>query len=235
MNFSPSGMNAFTECPRCFWLEKKHKLKWPRGAYPSLPNGMDAILKKHYDSYRREAAGHPPELVGQVPGKLFQDAKRLKEFRGFGFGRGGIQVQFKEALVTACLDDLLEFEDGTFGVIDYKTRGWAPKEGDTAKYYGTQADGYRWALEKGAGLKTAPEARFIYYWPKAISGYAEEAAISAFNVQVVTIQSDPARFEALISQAIICLSGPIPPHSPTCERCAYVEKREALDKQGNLV
>src|SRR3989338_6659737 len=51
---SPSALNLFLECARCFWLEKVKKIKRPRGIFPSLPGGMDRIIKTYFDSYRSQ-------------------------------------------------------------------------------------------------------------------------------------------------------------------------------------
>ncbi len=42
---SPSSLNLMEECPRCFWLEKHKVWKRPSSVFPSLPSGMDNILK----------------------------------------------------------------------------------------------------------------------------------------------------------------------------------------------
>jgi len=55
---SPSSISLMNECPRCFWLDK-HKV-WirPNGIFPSLPSGMDSILKKHFDKFRDREKCH---------------------------------------------------------------------------------------------------------------------------------------------------------------------------------
>ncbi len=52
---SPSSINLFLECPRCFWLQLVKKITRPQGAFPSLPSGMDRILKQHsIPTWRKE-------------------------------------------------------------------------------------------------------------------------------------------------------------------------------------
>ena len=58
---SPSSLNIMKECPRCFWLTQHKVWSRPAGIFPSLPSGMDAVLKTHFDKFR--ARGElPPEL-----------------------------------------------------------------------------------------------------------------------------------------------------------------------------
>lgn len=52
--FSPSKLNLVKDCPRCFWLEYNKKFRRPRGIFPSLPSGMDQILKHHFDEYTKK-------------------------------------------------------------------------------------------------------------------------------------------------------------------------------------
>ncbi len=48
---SPSSLNLMQDCPRCFWLTQHKVWKRPAGIFPSLPSGMDRILKIHFDKF----------------------------------------------------------------------------------------------------------------------------------------------------------------------------------------
>ncbi|MEK6875437.1 MAG: hypothetical protein AABX30_02030 [Nanoarchaeota archaeon] len=50
-NYHPSSLSLMKECPRCFWLAQHNVWQRPAGIFPSLPSGMDAILKKHFDKF----------------------------------------------------------------------------------------------------------------------------------------------------------------------------------------
>ena len=43
---SPSSLNLFVNCPRCFYLQVVKKIKRPDTPFPSLPSGMDDALKQ---------------------------------------------------------------------------------------------------------------------------------------------------------------------------------------------
>ncbi len=67
IKLSPSTIGLFLECPYCFWLQFNKIIHGPRGIFPSLPSGMDTVIKRYYDIYReREAL--PPEIEGKVNG-----------------------------------------------------------------------------------------------------------------------------------------------------------------------
>ena len=79
--FSPSSLSLLKDCPRCFWLHFKKGIKRPAGIFPSLPSGMDMILKAHFDKFR-DKGELPPEL-NEINGKikLFDDVELLKIWR----------------------------------------------------------------------------------------------------------------------------------------------------------
>ena len=63
---SPSSLNLMKDCSRCFWLAQHKVWKRPSGIFPSLPSGMDRILKIHFDKFRDK---------GQLPPELFENGK----------------------------------------------------------------------------------------------------------------------------------------------------------------
>lgn len=66
---SPSSIALFIECPRCFWLYKTKGIRRPSMAFPSLPSGMDKILKEHFDEHRKDGS-RPNEINSEIGGKL---------------------------------------------------------------------------------------------------------------------------------------------------------------------
>lgn len=76
---SPSTLNLYLECPRCFWLDKIKGIKRPRGIFPSLPSGMDLVIKNYFDKYRLKGE-LPEEIKNKIKGKLFPDMETLKKW-----------------------------------------------------------------------------------------------------------------------------------------------------------
>ena len=138
--FSPSSLSLLKECPRCFWLQFNKNIKRPAGIFPSLPSGMDKILKTHFDSFMEKGV-LPPELCdnGECKGlKLFDDEEILKVWRS---NFKGIQWKDKEEnLFRGAVDNIL-VKGKKLIVLDYKTRGFPLKE-DTAEHYQNQMDIY---------------------------------------------------------------------------------------------
>jgi len=48
---SPSSINLMLEYPRYFYLHIVKNIKRPETPFPSLPSGVDKILKAHFDRF----------------------------------------------------------------------------------------------------------------------------------------------------------------------------------------
>ena len=159
IKLSPSKLNLFLECPLCFYLQEKEGVKRPAGIFPSLPSGMDGVLKKYYDKFRGSL---PPELKDKVEGVLMPDKELIDKFRNWR------TFKFKEedAIFYGAMDDCL-VEGEVYIPLDFKTRGFDLKE-DTSDYYQNQLDCYCLLLDKN-GYKTKGIAFLIYYLPEEVT------------------------------------------------------------------
>ena len=213
IKLSPSSLNLFLECPRCFWLQINEGIHRPRGIFPSLPGGMDGVIKIYFDKYR-EKDKLPPEIEGKIKGKLVRDQELLKKWRNWRTG-----LEYKDngtgATLFGALDDCLE-DSGKYLPLDYKTRGSAPREGDSEKYYGNQIDCYALLLEEN-GYPVGEFGYLIYYYPKEV----KENGVVVFDIKPIELKIDPERARKTIWDAIKLLSGPIPPHHSECEYCIW--------------
>src|SRR3989344_9503564 len=145
LRLSPSTLNVFLDCPKCFWLAQAKEIHRPRGIFPSLPGGMDLLIKDYFDKYRN-VGKLPPELEGKLDGvELFSDQELLNKWRNW---RSALIYEDTEtgAFLSGMLDDLGVLKSGkglfsaeggsssggenTFFVpLDYKTRGFDVKPG----------------------------------------------------------------------------------------------------------
>ena len=223
---SKSSLDEFSRCARCWWLAKRHKLKAPEGIRAGVPLGIDRVLKQHYDTHR--AAGTvPPELVGQIPGALY-DGKRITmpDLRNW---RKGLTVAVGPYELSTALDDLLyDAARHCYNMIDYKSKAKETNTEDTQKYYQTQADAYDLALNVN-DYPTNGVAYFAYYAPDAVDGGGDGAVIPfRWQAQVIPIKTDHARIKALVMRAGKCLEDGLPPHNVECEMCEYTRKRDSF-------
>jgi len=217
LRLSPSSLNLFLECQRCFWLQIREGLKRPSGPFPSLPGGMDAVIKAYFDTYRKIDA-LPPEIKGKVEGELVRDQRLLDRWRNW---RTGLSFQDTDAILFGALDDclVLKTDEGDFySPLDYKTRGW-PRKDDSTSYYQYQMDAYTFLLEKN-GFPARKKAFVVFFHPVAM----REGGVTQFEISPVEIETDPERAYKEFRAAVALLQNPKPPakHSD-CQFCGYGE------------
>ena len=162
--FSPSSLSLLKECPRCFWLHFNKGIKRPETIFPSLPSGMDRILKIHFDSFRDKGM-LPPEL-DKMDGKykLFDDIELLNKWRN---NFKGIEWTDNDGNVFRGAVDNLLWKSKKLVVLDYKTRGFQLKE-DTHLHYQNQLDIYNFLLRKN-GYETENYSYLLFYHPEKVA------------------------------------------------------------------
>ena len=211
---SPSSMNLIEDCPRCFWLQVVKKIKRPSGAFPSLPSGVDKMLKEHFDRFR-DNNELPPELKELKDVKLFDNKDLLKQWRN---NLKGIEFYDKEndVLLHGAVDNLLS-KDNKLIVIDYKTRGFALKE-DTAHHYQDQLDIYNFLLRKN-GYKTEDYSYLLFYLPERVM----ETGEFKFKNELVKMKVDVEHAENLYKRAVKIIKGEMPEAGENCVFCKWRE------------
>jgi len=215
---SPSGVSSLLECHRCLWLHYNEEKKRPRGIYPSLPDGMDNVFKKYFDEYRKQGV-LPPEIDGKVHGKLFDDEKRLYQWREFNFGRGGIRAEFPEynMALNGAIDELLVSPDQKFIPFDFKTRGYPLKE-DTHEHYRCQLDLYSLLFKKN-GFEPADYGYLLFFWPESYN-----LGMVNFKTELVKMDVSPSRGMGVLEKVRQIVMGSIPASHQVCEYCTYRDR-----------
>lgn len=222
IQLSPSTLSLYKDCPRCFWLQMKKGIYRPRGIFPSLPGGMDSVIKTYFDRFRGTREGLPPELCGKVEGKLVADQALLNKWRA---RTGGLRYADKKtrAKLIGLLDDCL-VDGSAYIPLDYKTRGWAPKE-ETSGFYEHQVDIYEWLLKEN-GYKTEGAAYLVYYHPLEV----REGGLVQFEITPKAMKTDPKRAKKLFEDAVALLqSDTLPGCGERCEFCPWGHRAIGAD------
>lgn len=217
-NLSPSSINLFLDCPKCFWLLMTKKIRRPEGIFPSLPNGMDRVLKAHFDKFM-ETGSLPPEIKEYCTRngyRLFDDAEKLTVWRN---NFNGIQYvdEASGVLLRGAIDNLL-VKSGKLIVLDYKTRGYPVKD-DTHEYYQTQLDIYNFLLRKN-GYETEDYAYLLFYHPTRITLTGEVV----FHQELKKINTSIDNAQVVINDAINLLKKDCPESAENCGWCAWQKK-----------
>jgi len=214
IRLSPSTLNLFLECQKCFWLEQVQGVHRPRGVFPSLPGGMDTLIKKYFDGYRLQNK-LPPEIDGKVDGVLMADLDLLNKWRSW---RTGLIYNDPAtgSVLSGALDDLLTNPaKGLFMPFDYKTRGYDLKE-DSSSYYQNQLNCYGLMLQAN-GLPPASFGYLCYYIPKEVKEHGQVR----FEITVKKLDIDPSTAKKVFEDAIQLIKGPMPKSHSNCIYCSW--------------
>ncbi|MBI4016482.1 MAG: PD-(D/E)XK nuclease family protein [Candidatus Aenigmarchaeota archaeon] len=212
---SPHSLNQYNECHRCFYQNVKEKKARPKGHFPSLPSGMDLVIKKHFDEYRGTNQ-LPPELrnLHDLEGTvLFDNKKLLSEWRNQW--KGLFWKDAKGNILHGALDDVL-IKDDNLIVMDYKTRGFPLKEKPT--YYQLQLDVYDFLLQKN-NHPAADYAFLLFYYPVRLM--KTENVLFKFNTELVKMNVDAGNAQKTFADAVTILEGAKPKKNEKCEFCQF--------------
>jgi len=210
---SPSALNLMQECPRCFWLAQHKVWKRPSGIFPSLPSGIDRILKVHFDNFR-EKGQMPPELCEHqscVNMKLFDDKDKLKIWQN---NWKGISWKDKKANELHGAVDNILVKGKKLIVLDYKTRGYPVKD-DTAEHYRLQQNIYNFLLRKN-GYQTEDYFFLLFYVPREVMTTGEVI----FDTELVKMKVDVDMAEKAWKKALKLLNSECPKKG--CDWCEKV-------------
>jgi len=218
VKLSPSSLNLYLECPRCFWLEKKQGVRRPQPYPYALNAAVDLLLKEEFDDYRKKGEVHPLLAAHNIQAKLFPNQELLNQWRN---NFSGIRYYDEEldATVFGAVDDILEFPDGKLAPLDYKSTGSA-----TANVYDRfqlQMDVYTYLLEKN-GFSTPRKGYLAFYIVDKKSGFDDRLP---FRKEIQEIQTDPSDLPELIKEAVSLLRRMAPPpHSQECQYGQWLKK-----------
>lgn len=204
---SPTLMDTYRQCPRCAFDEMVLELKRPRGAYPTLPNGIDAIMKQYTDKFRGTL---PPELKHMSGYRIHEDTSLINTFRQWNGIIASTDIMVKRPttanpkrevaqtlVLRGGIDELLINSTDQVVIIDFKTRKDEPSADYGEKYYQHTVDTYAYMLEKN-GYDVAPECYLWYWWPKEVDANGK----MQFGQKILTMNCSGARtYDRLVTIA----------------------------------
>lgn len=216
LSLSASKLNLLAECARCFYDANVLKIERPRGIFPSLPGGVDRVMKDYCDKYRQSL---PPQLVGKIAGKLWGTPLQIKPLRHWKSGlKAEIKAAGKIVSLIGALDDLIFEDNDSYSPYDVKTKGAEPQD-DGARYYQLQCDIYALLLQEN-GLPPSGKAYLDYHFPIIMDGDK-----IAFSDKLFVLKTDTERARATTEKAVTLMLGPQPAIDPKCEYCRFAQPR----------
>lgn len=218
MNYrlSPSDLTfSYEGCKRCFYQKVVNNIAQPSMPLPSIFSKIAGLLKNHYD--------------GKPTGELHADIPPGVVSLGEKYVRSDI-IQLPNHKATCYIngrfDIVLSFDDGSYGVIDFKTSN--PSK-DSANMYSRQLHAYAYALEHPAtnalALSPVTKLGLLYFYPDNINQQSIERLSYEAEIVWVEIEKDEQGFLKFIDGVLDVLELPeAPEHSPNCQWCNYISK-----------
>jgi CRISPR/Cas system-associated exonuclease Cas4 (RecB family) len=226
---SRSKIELFVQCPRCFWLEARLKIKRPSGPPFTLNSAVDELLKKEFDALRKDGKQHPIQIEYGVDAKPCAH-DQLNVWR---HNFTGVQYLHEPTnfLVFGAIDDLWQNSKDEYIVLDYKSTskmGKIEELGDKSWHdqYRRQLAVYIWLL-RGNGLKVSSTGYWVY--ANAIKDRKGFDARLEFDLTLIqeTINDDWVEPTLLkIKQTLD--SDDMPKNADSCEYCGYSKARTQL-------
>ena len=218
---SRSKIELFTECPLCFYLDRRLGVSRPPGFPFTLNNAVDALLKKEFDIHRAQKTPHPlMEAYGinAVP----YDHEKIEEWRDAL--RRGIQYLHTRTnlLITGGIDDVWVDSNGELIIVDYKATSTEAEITLDAEYrsgYKRQMEIYQWLFRQN-GFRVSDAGYFVY-----ANGKTDRKAFDArleFDVKLLKHIGNDKWVEGRLMEIKKCLmDGALPAQGLKCEYCKY--------------
>ncbi len=221
IKLSPSELTfLWDECPRCFYLKHIHSINRPAAPFPAIFGVIDRLMKAQF-------AGHPAsELDASLPPGIVTVTEQWLESLPIT-----LPGHTLSCFIRGKLDAILEFEDGSYGVVDFKTS--APSAGQIP-FYSRQLHAYAYALEHSAPGRVSrnPISSLGLYveTPHATLTASTSEISFHFRSTWLEIPLQESGFLNFLDQVLALLEQPVPP--PASEGCDYCQYRQHAREHG---
>jgi CRISPR/Cas system-associated exonuclease Cas4 (RecB family) len=228
---SRSKIELFMQCPRCFWLDARLKIKRPNGPPFQINKAIDELFKKEFDSYRLKKQPHPIMIKNDIKAIPF-DHKDLNKWR-HNFTGVGILNKDTNLYIYGAIDDVWVDDDGKLIVVDYKAtskKGEISLDADWQVSYKRQMEIYQWLLRQNQ-FEVNDRGYFVYTNGLLdADGFFDKLE---FKTKIIPYDGDSAWVDKTILDLKNCLDGDIPEVGRAamggdCDFCSYAKQRTAL-------
>lgn len=232
---SRSKIDMFYECPRCFYLDRRLKVKRPSMPGFSLNSAVDALLKNEFDLLRKEQRPHELMILYKVNAVPFEHPD-LPAWRDDKHTYIGASVIHKPTNLEVCgiVDDIWVKPDGELIIVDYKSTSTKDEISLEDKYkqgYKRQMELYQWIF-RNKGFKVSDTGYFVY--ANATKDRDKFDGRLEFEMQLIPHNGDTSWIEPLLSSIKKTLdSESVPEASQNCEYCSYVQKASTVEVEAN--
>lgn len=228
---SRSKIELFMQCPRCFWLDVRLKIKRPDGPPFQINKAIDELFKKEFDAYRVKGEPHPLMVEFGVSAVPFQH-QQLDVWRETFTGVVAVHEP-TNLHVFGAVDDLWVNDAGEVMVVDYKATAKEKDVSLDAEWqvsYKRQMEVYQWLLRQN-GLKVNDTGYFVYANGRLdLDGFFDRVE---FRTKIIPYTGSDAWVGPTLMKMKQCMEGEMPAVGTAamggpCEFCTYAKQRTEL-------
>lgn len=229
MRLSRSKIDLFLNCPKCFYLDVKLKIKRPPGYPFTINTEIDRLLKNEFDIHRAKHTSHPLMTAYGIDAVPFEHPK-MDEWRDSL--HHGITYPFPETdlIITGGVDDIWVNPKGELIIVDYKATAKNSEvtlDADWQIGYKRQMEIYQWLFRKN-DFKVANTGYFVY-----CNGRTTQESFDGkleFDIKVIPYTGNPDWVDGTVKEIWNCLNDDtVPQPNPDCEFCRYRQASHKFD------
>lgn len=228
---SRSKIELFTQCPRCFWLGERLKLKRPSGPPFQINKAIDELFKKEFDVYRKAKTPHTIMTENNIKAIPYthEDLDKWRE----NFVGVGTLHEPTNLYIFGAVDDVWVNDDGELIVVDYKATAKQAEvslDADWQMSYKRQLEIYQWLL-RANGFKVNDTGYFVYANGRMdLEGFFNKVE---FRTKLIAYTGSDAWVEKTLKNMKKCLESDMPrvgnaAMGGPCDFCEYARKRTEL-------
>jgi CRISPR/Cas system-associated exonuclease Cas4 (RecB family) len=229
---SRSKIELFMQCPRCFWLETRLKIKRPSGPPFNINKAIDELFKKEFDRHRHNGTPHPimvEHKLDAIPYKHVDLDKWRHNFTGVTTLHEPTNLH-----VFGAIDDVWANDAGELIVVDYKAtakQSDVSLDSDWQISYKRQLEVYQWLLRQN-GFKVSDTGYFVYTNARFdLDGFNDRVE---FKTKLIPYTGSDAWIEPTLAKMKACMDkDDMPPVGRAamggpCDFCDYARQRTEL-------
>ena len=216
---SPSDLTfLWSDCPRCFYLKVARGLGRPPTAMPAIFQRIDRLMKAFSQGTSTQ------DISANLPSGTVTFADRWVQSDVIASPNGHAQ-----AFIRGKFDSVAQFDDGRFGVVDFKTT--EPKV-EHVGFYSRQLRAYAYALEHPApgklGLSPISHLGLLSVTPDLMERREDGQVTYRGRMTWQAISANEASFLEFVAEVLTVLEQPDPPPpDPDCVWCRYRDQARA--------
>ncbi len=219
------------QCPRCFWLDARLKIKRPDGPPFQINKAIDELFKKEFDVYRAQGQPHPMMTEFKIKAVPFAH-DNMDTWRANFTGVATVHEP-TNLHVFGAVDDIWVNDTSELIVVDYKAtakQADVSLDADWQISYKRQMEVYQWLL-RANGFKVSDTGYFVYTNGRLdMDGFNDRVE---FRTKIIPYVGNDSWIESTLIKMKECLEGDMPAIGTAamggdCDYCTYARQRTEL-------